>query len=268
MTTVCAPVLVGVLVAAILHNLDLNSSASSAATKTPDLSLPPVKVDRLDIFPYNGNLVTAGKISSAQLRGKPVTEGLESLGAVSGLGVNIQVNAEGNRTGLVRIVGIHVLKTCGPPLRGTFFFNPPQGNLQAVNLGFDLDNSDPRAQEVLTRLNDAGGLRFAADYFLQHEYDLNLGEPLTLVLAAQTYRHECNFRFQLDLIVNGSETTEIIDNHGRPFQVSAEAESRSPKGYIGFPAYRALYVPSDIPNSNASGILTWVAENPRTWRYH
>lgn len=265
-TAIFAPVLVAILIAAITQGLHFSNSHSPATRINADMSRPPVKIDRIEIVPYTDNFVAAERFSPRQVR-KGLGGFPSSVGAVSTLGADIQVSAEGNRAGLVRIVNIHVLKTCRSPLTGTLFLSPPpQGTVPAVDLGFNLDKTDPRPQETLRRQNIDGSLRLGADYFLQHEYDLKLGEPLTLVLGAQTYHYDCKFRFKLDLVVNGVATTELIDNHGKPFQVCAQIEPRSPSANIDFRAYSALYVLSNMAHPSSTGPLRWVEENPRRWR--
>jgi hypothetical protein len=264
-TAILAPVIAAISIVAITNGLNLNKNESSATSISPDLSKPPVKIDRIEIVPYDENFVAADRISLLQVRKDPDPA---DYGAVSTQDVTIEVSAEGNRAGLVRIVNIHVLKDCSRPLNGTFWFGGfLQGTLPAVDLAFNLDGVDPPAQEAPKFYGDPLG----ADYFLQHEYDLKLGEPLALALSAQTSQYYCSFRFQLDLIVNGVATTEIIDSSGKPFQVSASAQlGPSPAiADIDFPAYGALYVLSSIANPKGTagnGTLTWVEENPGKWR--
>lgn len=251
---VATSVVVAVLGAAAVYGVH----AVLSRPQRPDLSGPPVKIEQIEVTSLNDDLLSASVDRSAP-------PNIYGHGFVPAVGITALIHATGNRSGLVRIVDIHVLKSCSAPLRGTLVFLPPQGALGTLGIGFDLDSRDPVARDIP---GVTYGLQtLGASYFASHEYDLKLGEPITLALTAQTAQHYCTFKFELDLLVNGSPVTQIVDDHGKPFAASAEYEvATEGKGTApDFPLYGALYVSQFTLNPCASsGRL--VAENPRTWR--
>lgn len=262
-TVIVAPVIAAVLIAVIKPQLDaglkpahLPAPPVKGSSKPAHPPGPPVKIDRVANFSSNNGFVAANIISPAQLRND-----WKGINTAQDQDSTIQVSVEGNRKGIVRIVNIQVLKTCAEPLRGTYFYGPPQGSRSNLDLGFDLDEDNPSARVIRSwQIKDLSP-HLGASYFFGHEYDLRQGEPLTLVLDSQTHNHSCEFRYQLDLVVNGKPTTEIIDNAGQPFRVSANLT----EGFRTFSAYRALYVQSNFVNPWATQPVHWIPENPGTW---
>jgi hypothetical protein len=227
-----------------------------SSTKKPDLSGPPVKIEEIQVTPLDDDLLSGKVIHSARTA--------DDQGLVSAIGITALIRAVGNRSGLVRIIDIQVLKTCSAPLRGTMFFVPPQGALFTVGMGFDLDNPNPVAREIHNVGATYGIQRLGASYFASQEYDLKLGEPVTLALTAQTARYFCRFSFELDLLVNGRPARQIINDEGKLFSASAEYDLR--EGLPDFRAYGALYTDEYTIDPCASSDKL-VEENPHTWRY-
>ena len=191
---------------------------------------------------------------------------MRRYGLVPAMGITALIHAEGNRNGLVRIVDIQVIKACVAPLRGTIFFFPPQGEISTLGIGFDLDDRRPVAREVPSVGAAYGIEKFGPSYFANYEYDLTLGEPITLAITAETTRYFCKFRFDLDLLVNDKPATEIIDDGGKPFVASAEYDVPDQGWLPKFSRYGALYVAPDTVNGCADS-YGLVAENPSKWRY-
>jgi hypothetical protein len=225
-----------------------------------DLSAPPVKVEGVEVSPLDNDLLSARVIHSAR------TVNVNHDGLVPAMGITALIHAEGNRNGLVRIVDIQVVKTCAAPLRGTIFFFPPQGETSTLGIGFDLDDPRTVAREIPSVGAVYGPERLGPSYFANHEYDLTLGEPITLAITAETARYFCKFRFELDLLVNGRPATEIIGDGGKPFLASAEYDVPHQGWLPAFSVYGALYVAGFTTNACAASDGL-VAENPRTWHY-
>jgi hypothetical protein len=225
-----------------------------------DLSAPPVKIEAIEVYALDNDLLSAKAIRSARVV-KINTQGLIPAVGITGL-----IHAEGNRNGLVRIIDIHVLKSCGAPLRGTLVFLPSQGEINNLGIGFNLDDANPVAEEVPNSAALYGLKKLGPSYFALHEYDLTLGEPITLAISAETTSYFCKFSFELDLLVNGRPVTQIIEDGGKPFVVSAEYDLPGEGWLPDFRAYSTLYVPEFTVNacSSDSGL---VAENPQTWQY-
>ena len=257
MTTWAGGVATSVIVAVVAAVAVYGVHAVLSRGPQPDLSAPPVKVDSIDISPLDNDLLSARLI-------RPAPPGIYDAGLVPAVGITALIHAEGNRDGLVRIVDIHVLKTCSAPLRGTLVYIPPQEYLDTLGIGFDLDDPAPVASEI-SRPAGYGYQDLGPSYFAQREYDLKLGEVVTIAVTAETAQHFCEFRFELDLLVNGRPVTQIVTDGGKPFVVSAEYHAASHGSTPDFRRYGALYVGRFTVDPCASNDRL-VAENPRTWQ--
>lgn len=129
----------------------------------------------------------------------------------------------------MRIVGMKAVPRCGPPLTGTLFESPSAGNEESVKIGLDLDKPDPRGK---TLIND---LEWGGDYFQQKTISLKRDEEITFQVIAKTQKHYCEFSIALDVLSNGKLIGQSIDDHGKPFKVSARNSDYSSyqKMYIG-----------------------------------
>jgi hypothetical protein len=190
---------------------------------------------------------------------------LRALGAAN---VNVAMTTlavTGNRGSLVRITDIRALAQCQAPLTGTLFFSPTAGSTYSAKIGFDLDKPNPFAQNVVDDPAQEAPPTFTGTYFPDHEYDLAPGEPATFVLTARTTKHYCRYRYQFDLLVNGRPATQIVDDHGKPFEVTAQAYTYSrARQQTFFTSYRALYVSPLVTNNRVTG---WSPANPATFIY-
>lgn len=170
------------------------------------------------------------------LRDRSTDEWFTERGAVDPDFSAIKLVLEGNRNKPVRIVGMRAITRCTAPLAGTLFVYPNGGVDESVKIGFDLDRPRPIAQTL------EGYKLGGDDYFANKTVSLKSGEQQTFQIAAKTSEHYCQYRLELSIVDDGKTVTQLVDNNGEPFQVTA----RVTKGYWttpgAFSSYRALYV--------------------------
>jgi hypothetical protein len=138
----------------------------------------------------------------------------------------IQIVLTGNADATSVISGIGVSKSCTAPLAGTLLYAPGAAVDTNVEIGFNLDARFPTAQNYLVT-------KLSGNFFTEHTISLRRGETETLLVHAITARQYCQFTFQLIVDSAGKQVTEVINDHGRPFGVTALAQ---------LPKYRAFYV--------------------------
>ncbi|GAA1002649.1 hypothetical protein Aple_001140 [Acrocarpospora pleiomorpha] len=140
---------------------------------------------------------------------------MRSLGAVDVDVLGTQIVLENIGTTKVRIMGIRVVKECGPPLSGTIFFSIPQGDQLSTTLGFDLDETAPAARSI-----DEGD-RWGKAYFSTHTVLLEPGEQKVFEIKVKTDEYYCEYRFAMKTLRDRITQEEPIDNNGKPFRISA-----------------------------------------------
>ncbi|GAA0321591.1 hypothetical protein NE235_18835 [Actinoallomurus spadix] len=279
-TALVGPVVATVVGAAILKIVGLADGGGPAAGPKPDLKAPPVLINRLGIehVESEASMATGTVMNAAQVarlnqqngynRDVYSPAGDQRLRALGAANVNVSMTTlavTGNRGSLVRVTNIRALAQCQAPLTGTLFFSPTAGSTYSAKIGFDLDKPNPFAQNVVDDPTEETPPRFTGTYFPDHEYDLAPGEPATFVLTARTTKHYCRYRYQFDLLVNGKPATQVVDDHGRPFEVTAQAFAYSrARERTEFSSYRALYVSPLLMNGRAQG---WSAADPATFTY-
>ncbi|MGW2149678.1 hypothetical protein ACWCOT_35600 [Nonomuraea bangladeshensis] len=180
------------------------------------------------------------------------TEFLRSRGAVDPGESAIKLVLRGIRPEGVRITGMRAITECGPPLRGTLFYSPPASEEESPNLGFDLDEPAPKAQ----RITREGGWK--KDYFAHRTINLAQDETIALRLETITRKHYCEYTIQMQVTTAAGVITQVIDNAGRPFAISAVLR-KSTEGGIAFEAYQQLYVGGVADPSGNSDWKLWDA---------
>lgn len=214
-------------------------------------------LDPAAVGPLNHSVERAGGVLSDAA--DPI---MRAAGGVDPSTSTVEVELEGNRPGPVRITDIRAVVQCRQPLDGTLFYNPPQGQSDTVKLGFDLDSPSPIAQYV--KRGGGGGryMTFYGDYFADHKYTLNQGDQATFRLAASTDKRYCEYRYRFDLIVAGRPGSQIIDDSGQPFKVSAEIIRPND----GCRPYKRLYIGQSLVTGKVAGRLPW--NDPKKDRDH
>ncbi|MBC6466632.1 hypothetical protein [Actinomadura alba] len=190
---------------------------------------------------------------------------MRAAGAVEPTLSTVEIEAEGNRPKVVRITGIRAVTQCRKPLNGTYFYNPPQGASDNVQLGFDLDSPSPFAQKVKPDSND-GPPHFYGDYFADRKYTLNHEDQVTFRLSARTYKSYCEYRYRFDLIVDGKADTQFIPREGeRPLQITADIRTGSERfGLVDCNAYQRFYMGKVFVAGTAdlAGLPSWNTPTP------
>lgn len=132
--------------------------------------------------------------------------------------LRVKVVVEGTPESGVRITQVSARKKCAPPYRGTLFHSLAGGADDPVTrLGFDLDT--PGGVSIAQKITDEWD--FAGPFFAEKTISLKRGEDRVLYLYARTNDHSCSFRFVIDALAHGTQHKIVIDDHGRPFKVTA-----------------------------------------------
>jgi hypothetical protein len=155
---------------------------------------------------------------------------------------------EGNRAHPVRITGMRPIKHCQAPLLGTIFDSPPAGADASIAIGFDLDSARPTAQVI----TDTG--TWQGDYFAKYTVSLKPGEQQTFQIKSKTERQYCEYTLALTILDEGKTVTQVLDNNGGPFRVTAFAWEQDSTPYG---RYQAVYV-----GGHASPNGDWIRVNP------
>jgi hypothetical protein len=181
---------------------------------------------------------------------------LSSIQAVPTDSGYIDVTVMGSGKGQVSVSGLHVVKACYPPLTGTLLYSPGAGDTATSSLGFNLDNRIDYAQNAKTQL----ATTYSGDFFNEHPTYLLPGEVHTYSINVSTSLHYCRFSFNMTVTTSSGDVTEKIDDHGKPFELSAiEGAATGPT----FPAYQVVYAGGV---ANPWGHDAYIRVNPKTYR--
>ncbi|MFT4398042.1 hypothetical protein ACLTEW_24265 [Gordonia lacunae] len=153
----------------------------------------------------------------------------------------------------VTVIDIRPIKECAEPFNGTYFqvYRQGSGANPNVKLGVDLDNPDPHAQQL-----DDQGLLTDSVYFADNNVVLKPREPITFSVAALTRRYGCSFKFEVLVATPAGTVTQVVDNSGEPFRVTAKAPPKDP--LFPLSGYSVAYV------QGAGNV--WRAVDPGTYR--
>jgi hypothetical protein len=105
------------------------------------------------------------------------------------------------------------------PLSGTLVFLEPQGGGSNLELGFDLDSVNPIAR-AFNRLEN-----MARPYFETHHVTVKKDEQVVFAIRAFTKRYYCEWKIQLDAVIDGKKKTFTIMDGSRPFRTTALTHS-------------------------------------------
>jgi hypothetical protein len=146
---------------------------------------------------------------------------------------HIQLDLEGNRNEIVRIIDIHPVNLHRrAPLNGVLFDIGPQGADGDVQVAFDLDEPFPDAQTV-----NSMGMIQSPKYFDSNTISLTNGEHVVIVIRASTSCYDARFDLGVDYTVGGTQKSmTITEPDGKPFEVTAYRFSAS-----GEYSYRQVY---------------------------
>jgi hypothetical protein len=173
------------------------------------------------------------------------------LGGEGGIDVDvsfIKLIVVGNRQAGVTITGMQAkVEKRGPPLRGAFFYAPPEGERENAQVGFDLDEAVPIARlvEPNKNLGDRGYL--GGEYFMNRSVDLALGEVQVFNVVVTTTSYYYAWYIEMEVKAGGRTQYIRVDRRTEeklppfPFEISARADSRDNKKG-SFAVYKELYV--------------------------
>jgi hypothetical protein len=172
---------------------------------------------------------------------------VSSRGGVKSNVAQEQVVLRGNSDQPVLVTGIQVIATCSAPLAGTLLYTQGQGANSVPNIGFDLDSQFPVAQDYAFD-------HLSGSYFAEHTVSLVPGEVETLTLNALVSQKYCRYYYRLSVDTStGATVFEKIDDHGKPFQITAATTKYS--------NYQAVY-----SANSATDLGIFVPEDPATYQ--
>lgn len=135
----------------------------------------------------------------------------------------------------VNMIGVKVERECSAPLAGTVLYNPSvHGEGAGVQWAVDLDQTVPVIKSNVGFTGE-GGVPVGNDYFPKLRVKFAPGEVVTIQLSAMTKEYDCRVRFGLVLATSHGQTTEMVDDHGKPFEVTGAA-TRYQGAYFRGPA--------------------------------
>ena len=146
----------------------------------------------------------------------------------------IKLVVEGNSAKLARIINMQVVKQCQSPLAGTLFYSPGAAQDTSVKLGFNLD-------EFVSVARTYHDLVFGSSYFDNKTVSLRHGEQEVFQIRAVTKRYYCQYKLRLVVVVGGKTVYQVVDDHGRPFRVTASLVA-NPGVRDPYAAYKAVYL--------------------------
>jgi hypothetical protein len=169
---------------------------------------------------------------------------LRSIGAVNLDTLTVRVTLTGHRNQQIDIEDIRPLIVArSAPLSGSLLCVPSQGGAPTMNMLFDMDRPLPVAHDVKFGNDDgtdSGGNPqegVGPPFFAQRTITLQDNEQQVLLIRAATRRHYVAFRLEATYMLGSQKKETVIDDHGKPFQVSALAPT--PAG--GPSVYRSVY---------------------------
>jgi hypothetical protein len=169
-----------------------------------------------------------------------------------------QLVVQNNRSYLVRVIDMNVIKYCGAPLSGTLFYNPNQGADQDIRLGFNLDSTDTEAEYAM----GWGANGWKPDYFSNYTVSIKPGAQQVFNLRTAVTKHSCSFEYRLTILDGTRKVNQIVNNGGQFFRATAIRRKFVGVG-MRFSAYQVEYA-GGVENEEGNG--AYVRVNPETFR--
>ncbi|WP_255953537.1 hypothetical protein [Streptomyces odontomachi] len=157
---------------------------------------------------------------------------MHTRGAVSVDDLTVRLTLTGHRNQQINILDIRpaiVERTA--PLSGTFFCVPPQGGVSTMTMVFDMDRPSPLAR-------DAEVTALGRPFFGRRTITLHDREQRVVIARAFTADHYVAFRLNVTYMLGDKKKHTVIDDHGKPFQVTAISPG---KGYRSVFSLQADY---------------------------
>jgi hypothetical protein len=145
-----------------------------------------------------------------------------------------QVVVQNNRSHPIRIIDMHVVKSCHAPVTGTLFYAPGQAQDTIIGLGFNLDSPDTGAR-IVRNLT----MSRTADYFDRYTISIKPGAQQVFRFQTTTTRYACSFRYQATILDGEKKVYQLIGDGRQPFRLSVLAVAPAPNY---FSRYSVMYV--------------------------
>lgn len=153
---------------------------------------------------------------------------LRSTGAVNVGKQTLRLVLIGLRDQQVNILDIHpVIVRRASPLAGTLFAVGAQAGSPTFQIVYDLDRPYPVAHKAVLD-EHTSELEPGPPFFAGTTITLHRDEQNVVVLRATTRRFYAAFRLDVTYMLGNRRMHKVIDDHGRPFQVTGV--SRGPDG--------------------------------------
>ncbi len=147
----------------------------------------------------------------------PVEKQISDAHGVETQSIFTRVILQGNRNEPIRILNIYPVDLRRvDPLDGVLFDIGGQGVGSNIQMDFNLDQPSPHALNV-NELDHVTNQPF----FENHTISLADGEQAVLVIQADTNCYSASFDLSISYTVGDTVHTEIINDNGKPFRVSA-----------------------------------------------
>jgi hypothetical protein len=213
--------------------------------KTPPLhvlSENPIELQELGVWSFPGFFVLPKNAPNVNDTAA-VVQYMKAHGGYPASSVT-QLVVQNTRNYPIRILDMQVVKNCQQPLTGTLFYNPPQGADLSIEVGFDLDSTDPEAK--LTR--GPGITASLPDYFSRYTVSISPGAQEVFDIRSVTTKYSCTFRYEVTVLDGQHEVQQLIGDGNQPFRISAVVGTSAT---IPFAKYRLVYIGDDpqVPGS-------------------
>lgn len=221
-------------VGALFHDSD------SEAASDPDFGVS-VEVVRFDEDGFSAATSSGFKPSPSQSRflARPLSSAskefddlLRSTGAVNVGKQTLRLTLIGLRDQQVNVLDVRpVIVRRASPLAGTLFSAGGQAGSPTFKVLYDLDRPNPVAHKAVLDTHDKERdpeWKPGPPFFEGTTIKLHRDEQNVVILRATTERFYVAFRLDVTYMVGGHRKHRVIDDHGRPFQVTGV--SRSPDG--------------------------------------
>ena len=172
--------------------------------------------------------------------------------------LDTQLVVQNERDYPIQILNMSVVKSCHAPLAGTLFYEPPQGAIESVQVGFNLDSADTEAKVAKGPSVEVP----PTDYFSKYTVSIKPHGKQVFNISAYTARYSCAFRYRFVILDGEKKTFQIIGNGNAPFKVDAMllGTGRNP-----FSSYAAAYV---VGNFGIAGDLSgFTRVDPKSFKF-
>ncbi|MER5492307.1 hypothetical protein [Streptomyces sp. NPDC002490] len=148
-------------------------------------------------------------------------EAIRKAGAIHVDTLTLRIVLTGRRNQQVNVVDIApeiVERT--EPWSGTLFSVPSQAGAPTMKMLFDMDRPHPVAREM-DYDGKTGELGPGKAFFAQRTITLKDTKQQVVILRATTEHHYVAFRLKVTYMLGDQERTLVVDEAGRPFQLTA-----------------------------------------------